>query len=147
MPFGFAEGFHWEALVTGSASILLAWGLLRNSWTGSAGQRYVGWLSRVARRMGLNPKDVCREAVKFDLVRIVFGVLVFFRYVPQLLQAWATDNGLTYPVLADVDGDVVGRVAPGDYTLPFQVLIGPGAEVLVLEVLPEEAYLEAHLPF
>jgi len=92
MPFGFAEGFHWEALVTGSASILLAWGLLRNSWTGSAGQRYVAWLSRVARRMGLNPKDVCREAVKFDLVRIVFGVLVFFRYVPQLQQAWATDN-------------------------------------------------------
>ena len=42
--------------------------------------------------MGLSPSDVYREAVKFDLVRIVFGVLVFFRYVPQSQQAWATGN-------------------------------------------------------
>ena len=92
MPFGLAEGFGWKALITGSASILLAWGLLQNSWAGRAGQRYVGWMSRVARRMGLSPSDVYREAVKFDLVRIVFGVLVFFRYVPQSQQAWATGN-------------------------------------------------------
>ncbi|BCF98059.1 hypothetical protein PPGU19_026280 [Paraburkholderia sp. PGU19] len=89
MPFGLAEGHHWKALIAGCATILLALLILQIPAARRVGACYFSTLSRFATKMGIDPTDVYRDAVKIDLIRILFGALVSYRYIPQLQYALA----------------------------------------------------------
>ncbi|MCK6520360.1 peroxiredoxin family protein [Myxococcota bacterium] len=62
------------------------------------------------------------------------------------LMAWATFYGLSFPVLSDPGGTEDKRYDPGDRSRPSYVLLGPGAEILVVGTSVTDAQIEAALP-
>ena len=48
------------------------------------------------------------------------------------LKSWADNYGLTSPVVAD-DGSAVGNRFEADGYIPSKTLLGPGAEVVVVD--------------
>ena len=71
---------------------------------------------------------------------------------PDELANWASNYGLTFPVVADGDMGVTGGFIWADgvssFYLPTKHLIGPGMEVLAInESFISPSLIEAHLPY
>lgn len=61
------------------------------------------------------------------------------------LMGWASDYGLTTPVLSDSNWGVSNRYEQ-DGGIPTQTLIGPGMEIALVDEWVSESDIEAVLP-
>ena len=61
------------------------------------------------------------------------------------LQLWANEFGIHHAVAAD-PGFAVSRLYNPDNEIPSMTLLGPGAEIVILDQLITEAQILPHLP-
>ncbi len=83
----------------------------------------------------------------YDLYRdrgLIVLSLLYDISTGEQAMTWAESHGLTHPVL--VDAPNVGARFERDWAVPSFTLIGPGAEILVLDGTITTEEIEAHLP-